>query len=254
MSERKRQSIPSASIAPAAPAPPGRSTTTSRMPPSAHAIARALAAELRGAVPAAPVQASGDLDGDDVHAHAAHGVSGGGGALPFLDDIQRAFGHHDVSGVRAHVGGAAADASAAIGARAYATGDDVAFAQGPDLHTVAHEAAHVVQQRGGVRLSGGVGRSGDDYERHADAVADLVVRGDSVEALLDPFSHRGAAGGPAVQRDPTPGMRALHDLLQRNPHPSAQDVIALMTTFPNDAHAIARAARAHVSPAAAAQI
>ncbi|MBK7074990.1 MAG: DUF4157 domain-containing protein [Myxococcales bacterium] len=114
--------------------------------------------------------------------------------------MQRSFGHHDVSRVRAHVGGAAAEAAAAIGARAYATGDAVAFAEAPSLELAAHEAAHVVQQRGGVRLAGGVGATGDAYERHADEVAARVVRGESAEALLDTLAHRGAGGGPAVQR------------------------------------------------------
>lgn len=70
--------------------------------------------------------------------------------------------------------------------------------RGADLHTVAHEAAHVVQQRGGVQLKGGVGAAGDAYERHADAVADRVVAGESAEDLL----AQGAAGGgaPALQR------------------------------------------------------
>jgi hypothetical protein len=35
----------------------------------------------------------------------------------------------------------------------------------------------VVQQRGGVQLRGGVGQPGDEYERHADEVADAVVAG-----------------------------------------------------------------------------
>lgn len=133
-----------------------------------------------------------------VHAAAARGVAGGGERLPHLDAIQRAFGPHDVSGVQAHVGGAAAEASAAMGAQGYATGGDVAFAQSPDLHTAAHEAAHVVQQRGGVSLKGGVGQAGDSYERHADAVADRVVQGHSAVDLLDQMAD-GAAGG-AVQR------------------------------------------------------
>ena len=42
-------------------------------------------------------------------------------------------------------GGVAADASEAIGAQAYATGNDVALESAPDLHTAAHEAAHVVR-------------------------------------------------------------------------------------------------------------
>ena len=152
-----------------------------------------------------PVFGDGGLgDARDIHAHAARGVSGSGGVLPHLEAIQHSFGHHDVSGVRAHVGGVAAEASHAIGAAAYATGDDVAFAGAPDLRQAAHEAAHVVQQRGGVRLDGGVGRAGDPYERHADDVAALVTRGESAEALLDTMAHRGASGGAAVQREVFP--------------------------------------------------
>lgn len=120
-----------------------------------------------------------------VHAAAEHGVSGAGAPLPHLAAIQRSFGRHDVGRVRAHQGSRAAAAARSIGARAYATGDHVAFAGHPDLHTAAHEAAHVVQQRGGVQLAGRVGEEGDPYERHADAVAGLVAGGRSAEALLD---------------------------------------------------------------------
>jgi hypothetical protein len=148
-----------------------------------------------------PVQAKGDARDDEaaVQRAASAGVSGSGGPLPHLDAIQQSFGAHDVSGVKAHVGDRAAAASRAIGAEAYATGNDVAFRHAPDLHTAAHEAAHVVQQRQGVQLKGGVGRAGDQYECHADAVADLVVRGESAEALLG--SKAGPSrSAPAVQR------------------------------------------------------
>ena len=147
-----------------------------------------------------PVQAHGGLtDGApmDVHGAASEGVRGGGGAMPHLGQIQRAFGQHDVSNVQAHVGGRAAQASDAIGATAYATGNHVAFKDTPSLHTAAHEAAHVVQQRAGVSLSGGVGQRGDSYERHADAVADAVVQGKSAEGLL---GGTAGGGGGAVQR------------------------------------------------------
>ena len=87
-----------------------------------------------------------------------------------------------------------------MGARAYAAGNRVAFASAPDLHLAAHEVAHVVQQRGGVQLSGGVGAAGDIYERHADAVADRVVRGESAEALLDQHAPARSSGGGGVQR------------------------------------------------------
>jgi hypothetical protein len=153
----------------------------------------------------APVQARGSLDADpaEVQEAAASGIRGSGSRLPYLDQIQASFGpSHDLGGVRAHLDGAATQASERIGADAYATGQDIAFRGQPDLHTAAHEAAHVVQQRAGVHLSGGVGQAGDAYERHADAVADRVVRGESAAALLD----RGGgdfgqpSGSAAVQR------------------------------------------------------
>jgi hypothetical protein len=141
----------------------------------------------------------GQSSDGDVHAAAAHGTSGPSTTLPHLAPIQQLFGRHDVSGVQAHVGGAAAEGAQAMGASAFATGDRVAFAQAPDLHTAAHEAAHVVQQRAGVQLKGGVGEAGDSYEHHADAVADLVVQGKSAESLLDTTAG-GGAGVAGVQR------------------------------------------------------
>ena len=140
---------------------------------------------------------------------AAQGMRGPGQALPFGDRIQRLFGRHDVSGVQAHVGGEAGEAARTLGARAYAHGNSVAFGEAPDLHTAAHEAAHVVQRQGGLQYKKLDGGSGDPHERHADAVADAVVAGRSAEALLD-RSPGGAA--PAVQRKtddaPTPGAPA----------------------------------------------
>jgi hypothetical protein len=165
----------------------------------------------------------------DRQAIAARGTASGGGPLPHLAAIQDSFGHHDVRGVQAHVGGAAAEASAALGARGYATGRDVAFAGEPDLHLAAHEAAHVVQQGGGVRLADGLGRAGDAHERHADAVADRVVRGESAEALLDAYG--GGGGGPALQLDlgddavsmlrdaVARGEQAVNDVLRSIPVP-----------------------------------
>ncbi len=154
------------------------------------------------------VQARGDIEADDpasVHQAAAAGVSGAGSALPYFDRIQEAFGGaHDLSQVRAHVGGEAAAASEHIGAAAYATGDHIAFRNQPDLHTAAHEAAHVVQQRAGVQLTGSVGRAGDAYEQQADAVADAVTQGASATALLEagiaaPGPRSVPAGAPQAQ-------------------------------------------------------
>ncbi len=155
-----------------------------------------------------PVQRKGGAeDTDAVHAAAAHGVASGGGSLPFGSQIQQSFGRHDVGSIQAHTGGAAKEASSAMGASAYASGDHVAFGDAPDLHTAAHEAAHVVQQRAGVSLQGGVGKSGDSYEQHADAVADAVVQGKSAEPILDQMAGGGGDKGVqrrSVQRTTTP--------------------------------------------------
>ena len=133
-----------------------------------------------------------------VHRVAASGVAGSGTRLPYFDVIQRAFGRHRVDNVQAHLGGAASEANQRLGSLAYASGNNIAFAGLPDLHTAAHEAAHIVQQRGGVRLKNNMSEQGDEYERHADAVADAVVRGESAEELLDAYAG-GSAGNPSLQ-------------------------------------------------------
>jgi len=151
-----------------------------------------------------PVQLRGDaaLDEDQTRATAAAGVGSAGSSLPYREQIQASFGGYDVSGIQAHVGGAAGDAATAIGAEAFATGHHVAFRSPPDLHTAAHEAAHVIQQAGGVQLKGGVGQANDIHERHADQVADLVVQGKSAEALL-------------AQYAPPGGRLPFHDVMLR---------------------------------------
>lgn len=143
--------------------------------------------------------------GKDPHAIAAQGMAGGGGGLPHLEAIQKSFGRHDVSNVQAYTGTAANCAAEQLGAHAYAANGAVVLgADATDLHTVAHEAAHVVQQRGGVQLKGGLGAVGDRYENHADAVADAVVAGADAEGLLDRYAPASGAtaaeGGHNIQR------------------------------------------------------
>ncbi len=168
---------------------PGKRTLTDELPPG-------------------PVQRRGDAPGGQgedtarTQEVAARGVSGSGGPLPHGDRIAASFGPAHASavhGIQAHVGGDAGSAARDIGAHAYATGNAVAFANTPDLHTAAHEAAHVVQQRAGVQLKGGVGQVGDAYEQHADAVADKVVAGESAEPLLSTMAGPGGTAG-AVQQ------------------------------------------------------
>jgi len=175
---------------------PGQSSRSALMRKPEHVIASGLIQPKRwhgsGASRHAAVQMKGDGPGtSDIHELAARGTVGSATTLPFLENIQRSFGAHDVSGIEAHVGGPATQACQNIGALAYATGNHVAFRGAPDLHTAAHEAAHVVQQRAGVHLANGVGQEGDEYEKHADRVADAVVAGRSAEALLGVTGQRG---------------------------------------------------------------
>ena len=117
--------------------------------------------------------------------------------LPHGERIQASFGRHDVSSVRTEVGGAAGRASARMGALAYTSSDQIAFGQAPSLRLAAHEAAHTIQQRSGLKLPGNVGRRGDRWEQHADKVADAVVAGESAEPLLDQVAPAAGNSSPA---------------------------------------------------------
>ncbi len=119
-----------------------------------------------------------------IRSVAKSGFKGNPGSYPFRHRIQAAFGSHDISKVKSFGDANAKQANSRLGALAYASREKVAFRGYPDLHTAAHEAAHIIQQRQGVQLEDGTGKKGDPYERHADAVADRVVQGKSVQSLL----------------------------------------------------------------------
>jgi peptidoglycan hydrolase-like protein with peptidoglycan-binding domain len=125
---------------------------------------------------------AGDVEG------ALDRVSGSTGAG--LPQAQRAQFEHslgaDLSAVRVHTGEASASAASELGARAFATGNDVHFGAGEyqpgdpfGLHLLAHEVAHTVQQGGaaGAQAKREVSEPGDPLEREADAAADAMVRG-----------------------------------------------------------------------------
>ncbi len=217
---------------------------------------------LGGATRPAPQTAAADVQAKmegagtlgSVHDAAAYGVSGSGGSLPFADRIQQSFGGHDVSSVSAHVGGKAAEASSAMGALAYASGSSVAFKSAPDLHTAAHEAAHIVQQRQGVSLPGGVGSVGDKYEQHADKVADAVVSGRSAEGLLS----GGPSGSGAGVQHSAEGGDVQHRLegeevqfagggTPLDPSSAAAQLVAVLRGF-SDAPEVGFHLSAHVRP------
>ena len=130
-----------------------------------------------------------------IEAIAAGGAATPTTPVPHAAEIQRSFGRHGLEGLRAHMGPSAARSAAALGARAYARGDDLVFARPPSLRDAAHEAAHAIQQRHGHAPPDRVGRPGDPWESGAEQVAEQVARGRSAEPLLDRWA---AAAGPAI--------------------------------------------------------
>lgn len=121
-------------------------------------------------------------------------------------------------------------ARAVAGIGASIDGNHVVFGRQPDLHTAAHEAAHVVQQAKGVNLKGGVGAEGDAHERQADAVADRVVAGKPAGDLLGPVAA-GPASSQAVQRKPaekTADPTAAHDKSDQKSYASVQSALTLL--------------------------
>jgi hypothetical protein len=123
-------------------------------------------------------------------------------APPIVHDVLRSSGRpldsavraemeprfrHSFADVRVHADGRAAESARAVGAHAYAVGRNVVFGagryapgSGEGRRLIAHELAHVVQQRGAsasLRPKLEVGAVDDPAEREADAAADRVTRG-----------------------------------------------------------------------------
>lgn len=98
-------------------------------------------------------------------------------------DMEASFGQ-DLGGVRVHDGAHAAASAEAVGAQAYTVGSDVVFGRGryaPGTreggHLLAHELAHVVQQRGASPDGPLALASQDGLERDADDAAARAMRG-----------------------------------------------------------------------------
>lgn len=118
----------------------------------------------------------------------------------------------DFGDVRVHTGGRAEQSADQLGARAFTQGHDVYFGRGgfdpsscEDRETLAHELAHVAQQR--VRQDGQTAASHDAAEREADEVAKVVASGQraQVTQTADASTVYMQATTPAqAQRTPTP--------------------------------------------------
>jgi Domain of unknown function (DUF4157) len=133
--------------------------------------------------------------------HVQAAIDSPGAALdpPTAVAMEARLGHH-FGHVRIHSGAAATRSAAMLGARAYALGDDVVLphrgsaASSLDRRRLlAHELAHVAQQR--------VGATAADPEPAACAAADAAMRGHTIGAR----TLGGAA--PGLHRDPVPDER-----------------------------------------------
>ena len=95
--------------------------------------------------------------------------------------MEERFGH-DFSRVRIHADTEAAESAKAVGAQAYTVGHHVVF--GRDKYRgafgnklLAHELAHVVQQRNAAYPAGGITMADPSWEREADSAAEAVLAG-----------------------------------------------------------------------------
>jgi hypothetical protein len=137
-----------------------------------------------------------------------------GRGRPLEDGVRREMEHHlghDFGSVRVHDGAGAAVAARGLGASAYTLGEEIVFGRGryapstsPGRRLLAHELAHVVQQRGGSRGPAVTGVGVDGLEREAEGVASSA---DSASRPLTAGAPAlSAAPAGAVQRDDDEGL------------------------------------------------
>ena len=127
--------------------------------------------------------------------------------------MESSFGTN-FGGVRVHTGPQATGLAGGLGARAFTTGQNIYFGEGqynPGTSAgqglLAHELAHVVQQRSGRAPTAGIDTPGDPYEREAEAAAAAVLAGERPRvSLLD--------GTGAIRRQPE---RIKHELISPMP-------------------------------------
>ncbi len=168
-----------------------------------------------------PIDVSDGATSGEAVEVAKDGVSGSGEGLHDRGKFESMLGA-DFADVRVHQGDQAQQASQAIGADAYALGNDIALQPGADDATVAHELTHVAQQSnaGGeaaMAKGGGKALSGGDAEKQADSVEQAVRSGSPVDPLGGTMTGGISAGvqrkvtassSPRLQRRPTEEEKA----------------------------------------------
>ena len=124
------------------------------------------------------------VDADALNAAARAGLSSEAQALPHREAVQAAFGRHDVGDLRAHLDPRAAAAAEVMGAEAFTAGEDVAFAEQPDVADAAQEAARSLWQQAGPEVRDGLAQAGGE-QALMEAIGERVAEGREVEALVD---------------------------------------------------------------------
>lgn len=191
---------------------PGRTSLTARLAP----VFRRAAPTPRPTPEAGATSAPAAID--PLAPFALH-LTGGGDPLPAAvrTRAEASLGV-DLGGVRVHTGDDAAARADAVGALAYAQGQDIHFARGhyaPGTpagdHLLAHELAHTVQQRAGAapQHRDAISQPGDALEREADAAADAIVAGRRFAVSA------GSAPDAPIQRVPRPTTALNNGMITR---------------------------------------
>jgi hypothetical protein len=149
---------------------------------------------------------------------------------PARGSLERRFGH-DFSMVRIHTDARAAESAADVEAQAYARGIDIVFGHGryapgtsAGKRLLAHELAHVIQQRNGAAHSGTVAND-SAVEADADRIGQAAV--DSNAPLrVQEMSARAIARQPETDEEKNRRRLAERDRPNTNAPASASPVTA----------------------------
>ena len=146
--------------------------------------------------------------GQEFHYHAPNASPRGGVDQPTVARLAGVMGGN-LSDVRVVDDAGSHAAAQALGATALAAGDTVLIGRDAPPPSspareqlLAHELAHVAQQREAGAVRDGVSTAGDAHERAADAAAAHAIRGESATAV--------AAGAPT----PNAASRPLNSSMQ----------------------------------------
>jgi hypothetical protein len=179
-----------------------------------------------------------------------------------LDPVLRAsleprFGH-DFGQVRVHTGAMASESARAVRARAYTVGADIVFGDGQYVPTtaegrrlVAHELAHVVQQRAGAKAAGpGLRLQRQPCDPQKDAIPTGALPPATPNITCDPSPKtlgevradpdvpptilgvtKTAFGGQNISFQETKGMRCKATVIQENEVKITQSIFTKSGTY-----------------------